>query len=194
VLAEVGDDDERVGQAPLAKARAAHAPAAGAAGKGAAEHARAFTGEAVGEAEIGGLAAEDALGGLGDEFLAGAVDEAEGGVGIEGEDGDIDLLHDGAEEGGGLEGAEALFLEDAAEEVDFGQDIAEGLVAVGAAGARGEIALAQRGEEIGHRLQRADDVLPHGEGEAEPAENDDQPGGSIAPSVRRCAPRAARGC
>ncbi|MEI2659904.1 MAG: hypothetical protein V9G11_08210 [Bifidobacterium adolescentis] len=61
------------------------------------------------------VAAEDALGGLGDELLAGAVDEAERVVGVEGEDGDVDLLHDGAEERGGLEGAEALLLEDAAE-------------------------------------------------------------------------------
>jgi hypothetical protein len=129
--------------------------------------------------ELGSRPAEDALGGLGDELLAGAVDEAERLVGVEGEDGDVDLLHDGAEERGGLEGAEALLLEDAAEHVDFGEDVAEGLVAVGAAGADGEITLAERGEKVGHRLQRADDLLAHGEGEAEPAEEHHQPKGPL---------------
>ncbi len=45
--------------------------------------------------------------------------------------------------------------------------------------ARVEKSPSQGGEEVGHRLQRADDVLAHGEGEAEPAEDHHEPEGPL---------------
>jgi hypothetical protein len=173
--AEVGDDDEVVRAAAFAKLAAAHAPAAGAAGEGVAAGRAGSPARQSARSRSAACAAEDALGGLVAMSCAGAVDEAERFAGVEGEDGDVDLLHHGAEERGGLEGAEALVLEHAAEHVDFPQDVAEGLIAAGAAGAHGEIALAEGGEEVGHGLQRADDVPTQGEGKAKPGEEHHQP-------------------
>ena len=107
------------------------------------------------------------------------VGEAELAVGVEGEDRDVDFLHHGAEEGGGLEGVEALVLEGAAEGVDLPHHVAEGVVALGAAGADGEVALAQGGEEVGHGLERADDAGAGGGGEAEPAAGDEERQGPL---------------
>ena len=74
---------------------------------------------------------------------------------------------------------EPLVLERAAERVDFGHHVAERLVAPGAAGADGEVALAQRRQQVGHGLQRPDDARLHGEGEAEPATHDQQGEGPL---------------
>jgi hypothetical protein len=46
-------------------------------------------------------------------------------VPVEGEDRDVDLLHDGREERGRLERAAPLGLEDVAEAVDLGEDVAQ---------------------------------------------------------------------
>jgi hypothetical protein len=172
--AEVGDDDEVMRAAAFAKLAAAHTPAAGAAGERDVEQARGFAGEAIGEPEVGGRAAEDALGGLVEEELRGVVGEAELVGGVEGENRDVDFLHHGAEEGGGFEGVEALVLKRAAEGVDLPHNVAEGFVAAGAAGAHGEIALAEGGEEVGHRLQRAHDAVARGGGKAEPKSQNQQ--------------------
>lgn len=102
----------------LAKLTAAHAPVAGGAGKRGVEDAAGFALEAVEEAEFGGVAAEDVLGGFIEGDLGGLVGEAELAVGVEGEDRDVDFLHYGAEEGSGCKGVEALLLERAAEDVN----------------------------------------------------------------------------
>jgi hypothetical protein len=144
--------------------------------------------ETGGEPNLGGVPAEDALGGLAEEQLAGLVGEPELAFAVEGKNRDIDLLHHSAEERGGLERAEPLILEGAAEGVDLGQDFAERLIAPGAAGADGEVALAQRGEQVGHRLQRADDVILEGEREAQPASDCHQREGPLFLRLHAAAP------
>jgi hypothetical protein len=107
------------------------------------------------------------------------IGETELAIEIEREDRDVDFLHDGAEERGGLEGAEPLVLQRAAEDVDLGHDITERLVAPRPVRANGEVALTQRRQQIRHRVQRSDDVVLDGEREAEPASDDEQREGPL---------------
>ena len=173
-LAEIGDHDKFVRQSSFAKTGPAHPPAAGATGEGARQHAGVLAGEAVNEIEFAGLPAQESFGGLAHEFLTRAIDEAQGFVRVEGEDGDIDFLHDGAQQGGGLERAEPLFLQRAAEQVDLRHHIAEGVVAIGSARPDGKIPLPQRGEQIGHGVQWTDHLLAQGECKPKPAQDHDQ--------------------
>src|SRR6266849_7121030 len=95
----------------LAEGAAAHAPASGAAGKRKLHGARGLAFETSAEAEFGGGKAEQALGGAGEEAFAGAIDEAQLVFVVEGENGDVDFFHNGAEEPGGFQRAEALLAQ-----------------------------------------------------------------------------------
>jgi hypothetical protein len=98
--------------------------------------------------------AQRALGGAAEEALAGAVDEAEAAAVVEGEERGVDLAEHAAEERGALEGAQALLAQRGGEQVGLGEGEAHGVVGAGGAPAHGEVALAQRGEHVGERLQR----------------------------------------
>ena len=94
---------------------------------------------------------------------------------IEGEHRDVDLLHDGAEQRRGFDGAEALLVQRLGERVDFDQRRAERIVGVGGAAADREVVFAKRGQQVGQRLQRHDDARADRGGEAEQrAEDDDR--------------------
>ena len=175
-LAEVGDDDEGVRQSAFAKGGTAHAPAAGGvAGQTGGEQARGLAFEQFAEAEIGGGFAKEAFGRLFEQALRGAVGEAERFAPVEGKDGDVDLGHDGAEERGGFDGAEALLAEDSSELVDLGVERFEWVFAVEpCVGADREVAFAHGGEEVGGGLQRAHDAPAHGTRKAEPEAEDQQ--------------------
>ena len=79
-------------------------------------------------------------------------------VGIEREDGDVDLLHHRAQQRRGLDRAEPLLVQRFGELVDFDQHRAERIVGIGGAAADGEVVLAHGGEQVGQRLQRQDDA------------------------------------
>ncbi len=172
--AEVRDHEQGVRAAVFAKLTAAHSPASAAAGKRGGEQARRLAFEAIGEADILGGAAEDFFCRLIEETLRGGVGEAEFALVVESEDRDIDLSHDGAQKGGRLEGGEALDLERVAKGVDLGGHFAQGVVASAPACAHGEIALAERGEKIGHRVERIDHARTRRSGETEPETADEQ--------------------
>src|SRR5690606_9880721 len=155
--AEIADDDELVRATAFAKLTAAHAEAAAGAGKtSVGQQARGLSREAVGEAEFGCITTKDTLRGFGEEELTSVIGESQFSLTVEGEDRDFDFFHDRAEQRGGFEGAQALFLKRATERIDLGHRVAEGFVATSIAGADGKISLAQCGKKIGHGLQRPD--------------------------------------
>jgi len=111
---------------------------------------------------------------LAQQIFTGAIDEAEAAFGIEGENGHVNLGHDGAEERGRFKSAEALDAQRFAELIDLEQHFAEGVIRVRAAGANRVITLAQGGEQVTHSLQRADDMLARAGQKTKDAGDNDQ--------------------
>ena len=108
-----------------------------------------------------------------EEALGGRIDETKVSGLIESEDGRVELGDDPAEERGGLERAEALRLMHVGECVDFDGEIAEGIIAAGSAGAKGVVLFAQGGDNVGERLQRANDLIHEGGDGEEHSDDDD---------------------
>jgi hypothetical protein len=132
--ADVREHEQMVREPALPEARPpelvapglAGAPGAGppgAAGEDRLDGARRLPAQAPGEPELGGGAAEEALGGLGEEALAAAVDEHEPVLGraVEGEHRDVDLRHHRAQQRRRLHRAEPLAAERLAEVVELEQ-------------------------------------------------------------------------
>ena len=94
----------------------------------------------------------------------GGVEEAEAGLGVEGEDGGGHGGEDALDEGEGVEGGRALVLEGAGEGVDFEGEVAEGVAATGSAGSKGEVVLAEGGNDVGESLEGARDPVEEGGG------------------------------
>ena len=169
------------GQAVLAEGAAPHLPAARAAGEGGVQGAGRFAVEDVTQADGLRLPAEQPLGGLAQKTLAAAVDQPEPPRCIEGEDGDVDLLDHPTEERGGLELPEPLSAEGLAQRVHLQQRQTERVVRAGAPRADRVVALAQRREQVGDGLQRADDPLPQQRGADEPGSQREQRKGEPHP-------------
>ena len=91
---------------------------------------------------------------------------------VEGEDGHVDLGHDGAEERGGFDRREPLLLQYRGERVDFAEDGVERIVGAAAAGANRIVALLERGHQIGESLQGAHHPLTRDQAESEPQPHD----------------------
>src|SRR5208283_1938910 len=194
--ADVAEHQELVRPPVLAERPSPHAPApVGAGGLGRAQDTVGLPLQAVGEADLPRAPPDEALTRLAEQALAGGVDEAQPRVRVEREDGDIDLLHHGGEERSGLKGPAPLRLEDVAQPVDLGQDVAQGVAHPGSPRAEREVALAQRKEEVGHGLQGAHDALPRGGREPEPAPDYHQGHGAphVGPVVATPDPREREG-
>jgi hypothetical protein len=123
--------------------------------------------------QLGRGPAEDLLGGLRQQALAGAVDEPQRLRAVEGEDRDVNLHHHGAQQRARLESAKALIVQRRGEDVHFEHDRTQGIVAAGAACADGEVALAQCREEVRQRLQRQYHAMPYAERTAGPHADDE---------------------
>src|ERR1022692_4985752 len=102
------------------------------------------------------------------------IDEPQDALRVEREYRHIDLLYDSREECGGLKRAPPLGLEGVSQAVDLGKDVAQGVAPPGSPGAEREIPLAQRQQQVGHRLQGPHDAQPDRGREAEPAGEDNQ--------------------
>ena len=158
--AQIGQNEQFMGQTTFAEVAFAHAPAAAAAGKCQGER-RVFIGvEANRQAEITRPAAEQFVDRLAKQIFACAINQTEPSIGIEGEDRDFDLGHDRAEQRGCFEGAQPLHAQRLAELIDLEQDFAERVLGPRAAGADRVIAFAQGREQIAHRLERTHAVFP----------------------------------
>ncbi len=171
---EVGEHEQLVRPPALAERAAPQLPAPAAAGKVGVQHPRRLAVQALGEPQLLGAPPHQPLGRVGQQPLAGAVHQPEALLVVEGEDGDVDLLHHARQERGGLERAEPLLAQGLAERVDLQQRQAEGVVAARAAGADREVLLAQRGQHVGERLEGAHDPLAQGEDGGQPEAADQQ--------------------
>ena len=122
---------------------------------------------------VGAAAERAASAGPAEQPLAGAVHEAQHAVLVDGEHGDVDLRHHALQQRDRLERAEPLRAQRLAQRVHLGEGEAERIVEVGAARADRVVALAQRGEQVGERLQRTHDARAHRERRGEPRADDD---------------------
>ena len=173
-LAEVGEHQQLVRPPALAELAAADLPAADAAGERRVDDARRLAGQAVRQVQISSASPpEQPLGRLAEQPRAGAVDELQLVLLVEGEDRDVDLRHHLAQQRRRLERVEALMAQRLDQRVDLDHHLAERIAAARAARADREVPFAERGEQVRERLQRKDDPLAQREGEAE-AEGDDQ--------------------
>jgi hypothetical protein len=170
--AHVGEHEELHRLAALAEGAPAQVETPGRPGEGRLGDAGRLALEERGEAQGRGVEADEPLGRRPEQALSRPVRELELRRGVEGEHGDVDLLHHLAEESGGLESAEALLAEGLGEGVHLGEGLAEGVVAPADAGAEGEVLLAQGAEEVRERLERTAHRLARGGGEAEPEDRD----------------------
>jgi hypothetical protein len=88
-------------------------------------------------------------------------------AGIEGEHRHVNLLHHRAQQRRGFDSSEPLVVERFGQRVDLGQRGAERVVWVGRPAADAEIVFAERGQQVGQRLERHHDARPHRGGESD---------------------------
>ena len=100
---------------------------------------------------------------------------------VEREHRDVDLLDDAAEQRRGLEGAQPLRAQRVAQHVHLEQRQAEPVVGARAARADRVVALAQRGEQVGDRLERTQHALAHERGADEPGARREEREGDLDP-------------
>ena len=111
--------------------------------------------------------------GLRQQARAGAVDELQLAVLVEGEDRDLDLRHDLAQQRRRFERVEPLVAQRLDQRVDLDHHLAERVAAAGAARADGEVPFAERGQQVREGLEGEDDALAQREREAEAEGRDD---------------------
>src|SRR5690606_36957145 len=129
----------------------------------------------IAQPEVVGREAEEPLRGPGEETLARTVEEPEPALVVEGEDGDVDLVHDLPEQRRRLERAEPLLAQRLTERVDFTEGEAERVV-IGprARGPERVVAFEERGKEVRQRLDRADHAVAEHGHERPPADDDEE--------------------
>ena len=120
------------------------------------------------EPELVGEAAEQIRSFASEQPLAVAVDEHQPPFAVEGEDRDVDLGHDRAQQRRGFLRAEPLAAQRLGQRVDLEHHLPERVVGDGAAGADREVVFAQGGEQIRDRLQWPDDPIAQRQRDTEP--------------------------
>ncbi len=129
---EIGQNEERVRFATLAKYRSAKSPAARASRESFLKSAGGFALQAFEQAQFGSALADEAFGILGHEPFAGAIDQPQTLLAVEGKHCHVDLGHDGGQQGAGLHGSETLFTQHLRKRVDLEHKFAQGIAALGA--------------------------------------------------------------
>jgi hypothetical protein len=112
--------------------------------------------------------AEDVRGVATHQVFAVAIGEHQALMGIEGEDGDVDLRHHGPEQRGGLLRTEPLRAQRLGQGVDLQHHVPERIVGDRRPRADREVVFAQRGEQVRYGLQRADDAIAEDEHQPDP--------------------------
>src|SRR5450432_1246827 len=146
-----------MGQASLTERTSAYAPSSGAARKRERQRRILIRVQTDLQSNIASAATEHLVHRLSKQILARAVDQPQAPLGIEGENGNVDFRHDRPEQSGRFERAEALQSKRLAERIYFQHRLPESVVDPGAPGANRIVSFAQRGEQVRHRLQGADD-------------------------------------
>src|ERR1019366_1818986 len=123
------------------------------------------------------------LSGLAEKDLARGIHEPEDPMRIKRKDRHVYLLDDRREKRRSLNRSAPLGLQDVAQAVDLGQDVAQGVVSARTARPEREVPFPQGEEQVRHGLQRPDDPLLGGRRESEPARKDQE--GHGAADLRR---------
>ena len=153
--AHIGKQKQRVGRAVLAKEGLAQEPPRGFAAKGVDALVR--RGKQIFEAECAGGVAEAAGMGETQQLDPGVVDQLEKIFAVEGKERRVHDLKDAGQQSRGFKRAHALLLQQIGQCVDLRGQFRKRVLRAGAAGAERVIAFAQGGDDIGERLQRAND-------------------------------------
>ena len=117
--------------------------------------------------------------GPGQQPLAGAVDDAQPPLGIEGEDRDGNLLHHRAQQRRGFERTQALLAQRVGQRVHLEEHFAERVVAPLTAGADREVLFAQGRQQVRQRLERVDDAVAQRHRDAPPQPDDEEREGPL---------------
>ena len=178
---EVRHDQQAVRHALVAKARAPHEPAAGAAGQSDLGGLGGLAIQQRVEAELRGIAAEELLGVPAEEALAGAVDDLQPPAAVECEDRRIDLRDHGPHQRRRLQRAESLLAQGIGEAVQLHRHLPHRVLTPRAAQTDRVVLLAQGANQVRQSAQRIVELRAHGE-----AEGDDRQAGGAEehPTVR----------
>src|SRR6266702_222847 len=161
-------------QTSLAERAAAQPPAPRTPRKSQLHGACGFAVQASAEPQFFGRKSKKALLGASEQAFPGAIDKPQFGIVVEGEDGQVDFLQDGAQESGGFQCAQALLPQRFAERIHFNHDFAHGVFAACAAAAERKIFFAQGGQEIRKCLQGKDHAIANRESNTQPKGNDEE--------------------
>jgi hypothetical protein len=160
--AHIAQHDQAMRQASLAKRSPAHFPLTGAARKRDVEHLRRRPFKTCGEAKIVRIFAHQLRRRTAQQTLARAIHEPQTPRIVERKHRNVDLCHDGAEQGRGFQRSQPLIAQRVSEGIDLEQGLAERVVALGASRAKREIAFPQGFEQIRHRLERKNYTMTKG--------------------------------
>jgi hypothetical protein len=166
--AQVGKDHEPVRHAALAKLAPPEFPPAGGPREDSLERARRLALEQEGDAQVRGARPGRPGGRSPQQLLAGPVREPEPAVLVEGEDGDVDFLHDGTEQRRGLDGSQAPLPEQGAQRVRLVEDQTQWVLPVGPAGIDGVVLVLEGVQQVRQRLERSDHGPAHGQSGTRP--------------------------
>ena len=162
-----------MGQSALPEGTAAHRPPPRPSWKIRLDRSLRLTFQTSREPQIGRRKPKKPFGGTRQEAFASAIDQAQLAFGVEGENGDVNFLHYGAEKRGGFEGSQALLAKGLAQRVDLAHHLSQSIVVTRPARTNRKILFAQRRQKIGERLQRKNDAMTHRQSEAEPEKNEE---------------------
>src|SRR6266404_2692851 len=165
--AEIGQDHEMMWQAALAERPATQPPASGATRKCQLHGVRGFAFQTGSQSQLLRGEPQQAPFGTAQQSFSGAIDQPQLIVVVEGEDGEIDLLHYGPQEGIGFQRAQTLLTKDFTEGIDFNYHLTHGVVGSRPTSAQGKVLLPQRRQEIRKCLQRKNNAMTKRESKAE---------------------------
>ncbi len=157
--AQITQDDEMMWQAALPERPATQPPAPGTTRKGQLHGVRGLAFQTGAQSQFLRGEAQQTPFRTAQQTFTGAIDQAQLAVVIEGEDGQVNLLHHGAQEGVGFQRAQALLPEDFTEGIDFNHHFTHGIVGSRPASAQRKVFLAQGGQKIRKCLQGKNNAM-----------------------------------
>ena len=153
--ADVGQQQKRVRHAVLAESGFAQKPSRGLGAKGV--NALIGGGQKIVEPQFARRCARSiARRGRPSSLRPGVVHQLQKVFAVKGEERRVHDFENARQQGCSFERAHALFLQQVGQGVDLPSQFAKGIAGIGAAGAKRVVAFAQRRDNVGERLQRAD--------------------------------------
>jgi hypothetical protein len=156
----------------FAESSAMHFPPSSAAWKRHPKRPAALARKAICKSQLDGAAANDALGRLRKQSLAGSIHQPELLIQVEGKDGNFDLGHYGSQQRRSFKSAEALLAKNLTQEINLEHRFAERIVVGGASRPDRKIALPKRRKQVRKSLKREYNSLADCVREAKPETDD----------------------